>query len=99
MSGGKGTEAIDRLRSQIAEMETKRDELVEKNKRRVFDWGAFVFGSGTTPSTIIELRDHLASQDVKEVLALYELLNQQILDKQALLNEKLDEQARYDSLG
>jgi hypothetical protein len=30
---------------------------------------------------------------------MYELLNQQILDKQALLNEKLDEQARYDSLG
>ena len=39
------------------------------------------------------------SQDVKEVLAVYELLNQEILDKQALLNEKLDEQARYDSMG
>ena len=34
-----------------------------------------------------------------EVLARYEQLNQEIMDKQALLNEKLDEQTRFDSLG
>ena len=98
-SGAKGTEAIDRLRLQIAGLELKRDELVEKNKRQVFEWGSFVIYSGTAPPTTRELRDHQVTMDVKEVLAMYELLNQQILDKQALLNEKLDEQARYDSLG
>ena len=98
-SGSKGTEAIDRLRLQIAELEQRRDELVEKNKRRVFEWGSFVLGSSAVPATTRELRDHQVSQDVKEVLAVYELLNQEILDKQALLNEKLDEQARYDSMG
>ncbi|GEM_PF-2952049 len=98
-SGAKGTEAIDRLRLQIAGLELKRDELVEKNKRQVFEWGSFVINSGTAPPTTRELRDHQVTMDVKEVLAMYELLNQQILDKQALLNEKLDEQARYDSLG
>ena len=99
MSGGKGTEAIDKLRSQVIELEMRRDELLEKNKRRVFDWGSYVLNSSAVPPTIKELRDHEASHEVKEALALYELLNQQILDKQALLNEKLDEQARYDSLG
>ena len=99
ISGGKNTETIDRLRSQVTEMEARRDELVEKNKRRVFDWGSFILSSNAVPPTLGELRDHPASQDIKEVLALYELLNQQILDKQAALNEKLDEQARYDSLG
>ncbi|MGA2663852.1 MAG: hypothetical protein ABSF83_02810 [Nitrososphaerales archaeon] len=98
-SGAKGTEAIDKLRSQIEELEARRDEVVEKNKRGVFEWGVFVLGSSTAPPTLREVREHEASKEVKEALALYDLLNQQILDKQALLNEKLDEQARYDSLG
>jgi hypothetical protein len=98
-SGGKGTEAIDKLRVQVTELETRRDELVENNKRRVFDWSSFVLSSNVVPPTMRELRDHPTSQDVKEILAIYDMLNQQILDKQALLNEKLDEQARYDSLG
>jgi hypothetical protein len=98
-SGAKGTEAVDRLRLQIAELELRRDGLVEKNKKRVFEWGSFVINSGAAPPTTRELREHQVTMDVKEALAMYELLNQQILDKQALLNEKLDEQARYDSLG
>ena len=98
-SGGKGTEAIDKLRVQVTELEARRDELVEKNKRQVFDWSSFVLGSNSVPLTVRELREHQTSQDVKEVLAIYDMLNQQILDKRALLNEKLDEQARYDSLG
>jgi hypothetical protein len=98
-SGGKGTEAIDKLRVQVTELETRRDELVEKNKRQVFDWSSFVLSSNVVPPTTRELRDHQTSHDVKEILAIYDMLNQQILDKQALLNEKLDEQARYDSLG
>jgi capsular polysaccharide biosynthesis protein len=99
VSGGKGTEAIDKLRLQVTELETRRDELVEKNKRQVFDWSSFILSSNVISSTVRELRDHQTSHDVKEILAMYEMLNQQILDKEALLNEKLDEQARYDSLG
>ncbi len=98
-SGAKGTEAIDKLRLQIEELEKKRDELVEKNKLRVFEWGSFVLSSAAAPPSVRELRDHAASLEIKEVIAMFELLNQQILDKQALLNEKLDEQARSDSLG
>jgi len=98
-SGGKGTEAIDKLRLQVTELETRRDELVEKNKRQVLDWSSFVLSSNAVPPSVRELRDHPTSQDIKEIVAIYEMLNQQILDKQSLLNEKLDEQARYDSLG
>jgi hypothetical protein len=98
-SGAKGTEAIDKLRLQIAEMEKKRDELLEKNKRRVFEWGSFILGPAAAPWTLRELRDHPASLEIKEVIAVFDLLSQQILDKQALLNEKLDEQTRSDSLG
>jgi phage host-nuclease inhibitor protein Gam len=99
VSGGKSSEAIDRLRAQIEELERKRDELTEKNKRMLFEWGSFAMTSNAAPTTVGELRAHAASQEVREVLAIYELLNQQILDKQSLLNEKLDEQARYDSMG
>ena len=98
-SGTKGTEAIERLRLQVTELEAKRDELMENNKRRIFEWSSFVLNSNAVPPALGELRGHELSRDVKEVLAIYEILNQQILDKQALLNEKLDEQARNDSLG
>jgi phage host-nuclease inhibitor protein Gam len=97
-SGAKGTEAIDKLRLQVTDLENRRDELVEKNKRRVFEWGSFILGSAAAPPTTREVRDHPASLEVKEAIAMFDLLNQQILDKQALLNEKLDEQARSDSL-
>lgn len=98
-SGGKSAEAIEKLRLQLLQLESKRDELVEKNKRKVFDWGSYVLNSSTAPKNLEELRNSIASQDVKEIVAIYELLNQEIMDKEASLNEKLDEQARYDSLG
>lgn len=98
-SGDKGSEAVDKLRTQVTEIERKLEELVEKNERQVFDWASFVLGSPTAPATVRNLRDHQASQEIKDVIALYDLLRQQLLDKEAMLNEKLDEQARYDSLG
>ena len=98
-SGEKGTEAIDKLRAEISELERKQDELVRRSERRVFDWASFALGSRAAPSSVKDLRDHPASQEIREVLAVYDQLNQQMLDKQAVLNEKLDEQARSDSLG
>jgi signal transduction protein with GAF and PtsI domain len=98
-SGGKSTEAIEKLRLRLSQLESKRDELVEKNKHKVFDWGSYALNSATAPKNLEELRNSIASQEVKEIVAIYELLNQEIMDKEASLNEKLDEQARYDSLG
>lgn len=98
-SGEKGTEAIEKLRTQIAELERRREELLARNGRKVFDWASFVLGSSAAPNSAEDLRDHPASQEIREVVALYDQLSQQLLDKEAVLNEKLDEQARSDSLG
>jgi hypothetical protein len=99
MSGGKSAEAIEKLRLQLSQLESRRDELVEKHKRKVFDWGSYALNSPTAPKSLDDLRNNPASQEMKEIIALYDLLNQEIMDKEASLNEKLDEQARYDSLG
>jgi signal transduction protein with GAF and PtsI domain len=99
MSGGKSAEAAEKLRLQLSQLETKRDELVEKNKRKVFDWGSYVLNSARAPKNLADLRNDITTQEVKEIIAVYELLNQEIMDKEASLGEKLDEQARYDSLG
>jgi hypothetical protein len=99
MSGGKSDEAIEKLRIQLSQLESRRGELIEKNKRRVFDWSVYVLNSPTAPKNLDVLRNDVASQEMREVIAIYELLNQEIMDKEASLNEKLDEQTRYDSLG
>lgn len=99
VSGGKSDEAIEKLRLQLSQLELKRDELIEKNKRKVFDWSSYVLNSPTAPKNLDTLRSDAADQELKEIIAVYELLNQQIMDREASLNEKLDEQARYDSLG
>ncbi len=99
VSGGKSAELADRLRREIAELEATRDDLVEGNKKAVFEWGSFLLSSTNAPRDLDSIRSHAATQEVREVLARYEQLNQEIMDKQALLNEKLDEQTRFDSLG
>jgi hypothetical protein len=99
MSGDKSSEGIEKLRAQIAQLEARRDDLLEKNKRKVFDWGWYVLNSVKAPKNLDELRNDAVSQEAKEVIAVYEQLNQEILEKESLLGEKLDEQARYDSLG
>jgi hypothetical protein len=99
MSGGKSAEAVEKLRVQLSQLETRRDELVERNKRKVFDWGSYVLNSARVPKNLADLRNDIATQEVREIIAVYELLNQEIMDKEASLGEKLDEQARYDSLG
>jgi protein subunit release factor A len=93
-SGEKGNEAVDKLRSQIAELERRQEDLVSRNGRKLFDWASFAMGSSVAPNSVKDLRDHPASREVMETIALYEQLSQQLLDKQAMLNEKLDEQTR-----
>jgi hypothetical protein len=99
MSGGKSEEAIEKLRLQLSQLEVKRGELVEKNQRKIFDWTSYVLNSALAPKNLDDLRKDVSTQEVKDVIAVYEQLNQEILDKEASLNEKLDDQARYDSLG
>jgi len=95
VSGGKNADIADRLRLEIAELEAARDELMEKNKKAVFKWSSFILNSGNA----YRIRDDPSTQDVRDALVLYEMLNQRIMDKQVSLNEKLDEQAKFDSLG
>jgi len=99
VSGGKNVDLAERLRREISELEAARDELVEKNKKAVFEWSSFILNSRNAPRDADGIRDHPATQDVRDALARYEQLNQQIMDKQVLLNEKLDEQSKFDSLG
>jgi hypothetical protein len=99
VSGDKSSEAIEKLRQQVSQLESRREELVNRSKRKVFEWTWYVLNSPRAPKNLDELRNDVVTQEVKEVIALYEQLNQEILDREASLNEKLDEQARYDSLG
>ena len=99
MSGDKSSEAVEKLRAQLTQLERRREELLEKNNRKVFDWSWYVLNSPRAPRSLDELRIAGPTQEVKEVIAIYEQLNQEILDIEASLNEKLDEQTRYDSLG
>ena len=99
VSGGRSGDLIEKLRKELSELEAKRDELVEKNKRTLFDWASFAFGSRSRHGDPNFVWDHSATREVKEVVSSYESVNQRIMEKQALLNDKLDEQAKLDSLG
>ncbi len=99
VSGGGSADLADRLRREITELEAARDELMVKNKKAVFEWSSFILNSGNAPRDADGIREHPSTRDVTDVLASYELLNQRIMDKQVSLNEKLDEQAKFDSLG
>lgn len=99
VSGGKSTDLEDKLRLEISELEKARDDLVELNKKELFEWSSFVLYSKNAPKDLGELRDHVISQQLKDVVARYDMLSQKILEKQVRLNDKLDEQAKFDSLG
>ena len=99
VSGSKSDESIERLRAQIAELERRRDDLLEKNKRKVFEWASYILNSPIAPKGLDSIRQEENSRETREVVAVYELLSQEILDNEASLGEKLDEKARYDSLG
>jgi hypothetical protein len=99
VSGGRSGEHVERLRGEISELEARRDELLEKHKRTVFDWASFALGSKDRQGGADSLWDHPATREIQEIISNYEMVNQTILDKQAHLNDKLDEQAKLDSLG
>ena len=98
VSGGKNTDLVDKLRVEISDLETAKENLVELNKKELFDWAYFALYSGNAPKDLGELRNHPASQQMKDVVARWEAINHQLLEKQVRLNDKLDEEARFDSL-
>ena len=99
VSGGRNSEAVEKLREQVAELEGRREELLRKNGKKILDWALYVLTSPHAPKDLGRLRDDPEARELRETVALYERLNQQIMDKEASIAEKLDEQTRYDSLG
>jgi hypothetical protein len=89
VSGGQSTEAIDKIRSELAELEKKRDDLIDANKSKIFQWA----------SRVVKANGVEIPNEVKEIIAEYDSLVQTIFDKEVLLSERLDEQAKFDSLG
>ena len=98
VSGSKNTEAIEKLRAEISGLERKREELLDKNKRKIFEWASYILSSPRAPKDLDLIRHEEGGQEVREIVALYELLTQEILDKEASLGEKLDDQTRSDTL-
>ncbi len=99
VSGGRSGDLIEKLRNELSALETERDELVEKNKRIVFDWAAFALDSKGKQRDPEFLWNHSVTREISEIISSYETINHRVMEKQALLNDKLDEQAKLDSLG
>ena len=92
MSGGQNSEVVDKLRQEISDLEAKRDSLVDFNKSKIFQWASSALRNANT-------REANLADDVMEIIAEYDSINQTIFDKEVLLSERLDEQAKFDSLG
>ena len=91
VSGGQSSEAIDKIRGELAELENKRDALLELSKSKLFQWASRSLKSG--------IQDDKLTSEVREVIAEYDSLLQIIFDKEVLLSERLDAQAKFESLG
>jgi hypothetical protein len=92
VSGGQNTEVVDRLRREIADLEARRDKLVDAKKSKLFQWASSALKSEAIPSGNL-------TKEIKEILAEYESITQELFDKEVLLSERMDEQAKFDSLG
>ncbi len=92
VSGGQNSEVLDKLRQEIADLEIKREKLVDSNKLKLFQWASRVLKTGNIPEGNL-------TKEVKETLVEYESITQTLFDKEVLLSERIDEQAKFDSLG
>jgi hypothetical protein len=92
VSGGQNSEVVERLQREIATLEADRDKLIDSNKSKVFQWVSGALKTGAIP-------DGKLTKEVREVISEYESIMQTLFDKEVLLSERLDEQAKFDSLG
>jgi hypothetical protein len=94
VSGNQNSTVVDRLRNEISELEGKRDALIDAHKEKLFQWASYSVKAGNLGDASNKL-----SKEVREILAEYDSINQTLFDKEVLLSERLDEQAKFDSLG
>lgn len=92
VSGGQNSEVVDKLRKEIAALEAQLDKLIELNKAKVFQWASNTARAGKIP-------DGNLTKEVKEIISEYDSITQTLFDKEVLLSERMDEQAKFDSLG
>ena len=92
VSGGQSSKVVDKLRQEISDLDTKRDALIDSNKAKIFQWASSALRIG-------KIKEATFANDILEVIAEFDSLNQTIFDKEVLLSERLDEQAKFDSLG
>ena len=92
VSGGQNSEVLDKLQQEITDLEIKRDKLVDSNKLKLFQWASHVLKTGNI------LEGNLTKED-REMMVEYESITQTLFDKEVLLSERMDEQAKFDSLG
>jgi hypothetical protein len=92
VSGNQNTAVVDKLRLEISDLEAKRDALVDSSKSKLFRWASSALRKGT-------MKEPNLTSEVAEIIAEYDSINQTIFDKEVLLSERLDEQAKFDSLG
>jgi hypothetical protein len=92
VSGNQNTAVVDKLREEVSELEAKRDGLINSHKAKIFQWASNILKNGNRPN------DKLL-EEVSEIIAEYDSINQTIFDKEVLLTERLEEQAKFDSLG
>jgi hypothetical protein len=92
VSGGQNTEVVDKLRREIAGLEAERDKLIDANKSKIFQWVSSTLRAGRVP-------DGNLTKEIREVISEYESITQTLFDKEVLLSERMDEQAKFDSLG
>jgi hypothetical protein len=92
VSGGQNSEIVEKLRQEIADLEVKRDKLVDSNKLKLFQWTSHVLRTGNISKGNL-------TKEVKEIMVEYESITQTLFDKEVLLSEMIDEQAKFDSLG
>jgi hypothetical protein len=92
VSGGQNTEVVDKLKREIVALEAERDKLVDSNKAKVYQWVSQTIRAGSIP-------DGNLTKEVNEIISEYESIIQTLFDKEVLLSERMDEQAKFDSLG
>jgi hypothetical protein len=92
VSGGQNSEVVDRLRKEISSLEVDRDKLIDLNKIKVFQWISSALRAGRIP-------DGNLTKEIREIISEYESVTQSLFDKEVLLSERMDEQAKFDSLG
>lgn len=92
VSGGQNSEVVDRLQKEISSLESERDKLIDANKSKIFQWASGVLKAGKVP-------DGNLTREVREIMSEYESITQTLFDREVLLSERTDEQAKFDSLG